>query len=199
MNDGFRGIETYGGSVPVKPVSCETTAPMAGKSPNAEPKRPDMTQLVAVSWWSLLCEPERTRAILSIVRAMCGNSSPMRRPGTLLSMWPVLAANFSAGVGLEIEAIVMRQAAAEIDEDDRLGSRLVLAFGRGERLLTEETRQRQAEGGEAPTRRKSRRETPLHSADRAAEEDVEHETEPCGWEGAASVRRVSGTANCSHN
>src|SRR5687768_6906003 len=49
VNEGLRGMATYGGSEPAKPVSCATTDPIDGQSPNAEPNRPDRTQLVAVS------------------------------------------------------------------------------------------------------------------------------------------------------
>ncbi len=52
VNDGLFGTAKYGGIGPRNPSSWETTAPIAGWSPKAEPNLPERTQFVAVSWWS---------------------------------------------------------------------------------------------------------------------------------------------------
>jgi len=64
------------------------------------PKRPDITQLVAVSWWSLLWAPERMSAILSITRAISGSFSPIERPGTVVGIVLYLPRMSSGASGL---------------------------------------------------------------------------------------------------
>ena len=86
---------------------------------------------MAVSWWSLLCEPERTSAIRSITLAMSGSFSPIVKAGDGRVDRLVLAADVVGRVGLEVEAVVMRNAAAQEDEDDRLGRGRTLLPGMG--------------------------------------------------------------------
>jgi hypothetical protein len=64
------------------------------------PNRPDSTQLVAVSWWSLLCAPLRTSATLSITFAIRESFSPTRSPGTAEGMVPYLPRTSSGASGL---------------------------------------------------------------------------------------------------
>ena len=75
--------------------------------------------------WKLECSScwptsERITASLSMTAAVRGSSSPTWTPGQLRGDRLELAADLRRGVGLEVERVLVRQAAGEVDHDHRL-------------------------------------------------------------------------------
>ncbi len=82
---------------------------------------------------------------MSIVRAIFGSMLADHRAGNVRGDRAVIAADFGGGVGLEVEAVVMRQSAAEVDEDHRSGPGVGRTNGFRGGFAPEQLRQRKPE------------------------------------------------------
>ena len=144
---------------------------------------------MAVSWWSLPWAPERTSENRSLrpgqPRQLVGEPDA-RQPG---GDRPVLPLHLGRGVGLGVEAVVVRQPAAQVEQDHRPRRRRARRSPSARGLGPEQGRQ--AEAARPPTRRKSRRLTPSHRRDPRADRDAEHGHHPSAdrRDGPASIRR----------
>ena len=125
--------------------------------------------------------PERTSATLSITFAMSGSFSPIVRPGTTVWIDVYLPRMSSGRFGLEVEAIVVRNAAAEEDENDRLarGRTLLSAWARPSPASARRARVAIIRRGRANRREGSRGESDHHNG---------------GWNEMGTRCRASGAA-----
>ena len=173
VNDGFFGTATYGGSR--RPRSRSR-----GRRPRPSPgsrRRPSRTGRRGPSWWrsrggrSRETASGRGRPCPSTV-AIRGINSPTRRPVTLVGMDLYLPRTSSAASGFRSKRVVVGEPAAEVDEDDGLSARDPTGAvpqarkrrrpERGPAVASSPGDATGRTGRGAPTRRKLRRETPLH-------------------------------------